>query len=138
MEAATRAAAKVTTVAVCCGSVRGATEVAVVSGAWAECSGRGGAGGTAAAVAATGAAGKVIAVAVCCGSVRGATKVAVVSGAWAECGRGGARGTAAAVAATGAAGKVTAAAVCGGIVWVGAGLAACHSDARFGCRARKI
>ena len=138
MEAATRAAAKVTTVAVCCGSVRGATEVAVVSGAWAECSGRGGAGGTAAAVAATGAAGKVTAVAVCCGSVRGATKVAVVSGAWAECGRGGARGTAAAVAATGAAGKVTAAAVCGGIVWVGAGLAACHSDARFGCRARKI
>ena len=138
MEAATRAAAKVTAVAVCCGSVRGATEVAVVSGAWAECSGRGGAGGTAAAVAATGAAGKVTAVAVCCGSVRGATKVAVVSGAWAECGRGGARGTAAAVAATGAAGKVTAAAVCGGIVWVGAGLAACHSDARFGCRARKI
>ena len=138
MEAATRAAAKVTAVAVCCGSVRGATEVAVVSGAWAECSGRGGTGGTAAAVAATGAAGKVTAVAVCCGSVRGATKVAVVSGAWAECGRGGARGTAAAVAATGAAGKVTAAAVCGGIVWVGAGLAACHSDARFGCRARKI
>ena len=138
MEAATRAAAKVTAVAVCCGSVRGATEVAVVSGAWAECFGRGGAGGTAAAVAATGAAGKVTAVAVCCGSVRGATKVAVVSGAWAECGRGGARGTAAAVAATGAAGKVTAAAVCGGIVWVGAGLVACHSDARFGCRARKI
>ena len=138
MEAATRAAAKVTAVAVCCGSVWGATEVAVVSGAWAESSGRGGAGGTAAAVAATGAAGKVTAVAVCCGSVRGATKVAVVSGAWAECGRGGARGTAAAVAATGAAGKVTAAAVCGGIVWVGAGLAACHSDARFGCRARKI
>ena len=138
MEAATRAAAKVTAVAVCCGSVRGATEVAVVSGAWAECSGRGGAGGTAAAVAATGAAGKVTAVAVCYGSVRGATKVAVVSGAWAECGRGGARGTAAAVAATGAAGKVTAAALCGGIVWVGAGLAACHSDRRFGCRARKI
>ena len=94
MEAATRAAAKVTTVAVCCGSVRGATEVAVVSGAWAECSGRGGAGGTAAAVAATGAAGKVTAVAVCCGSVRGATKVAVVSGAWAECsGRGGVSGS---------------------------------------------
>ena len=139
MEAATRAAAKVTAVAVCCGSVQVATEVAVVSGAWAECSGRGGAGGTAAAVAATGAAGKVTAVAVCCGSVRGATEVAVVSGAWAECsGRGGAGGTAAAVAATGAAGKVTAAAVCGGIVWVGAGLAACHSDARFGCRARKI
>ena len=64
MEAATRAAAKVTAVAVCCGSVRGATEVAVVSGAWAECSGRGGAGGTAAAVAARGAAGKVTAVAV--------------------------------------------------------------------------
>ena len=81
MEAATRAAAKVIAVAVCCGSVRGATEVAVVSGAWAECSGRGGAGGTAAAVAATGAAGKVIAVVVCCGSVRGATEVAVVSGA---------------------------------------------------------
>ena len=147
MEAATRAAAKVTAVAVCCGSVRGATEAAVVSGAWAECSGRGGAGGTAAAVAATGAAGKVTAVAVCYGSVRGATEVAVVSGAWAECsGRGGAGGTAAAVAATGAAGKaatgaavkVTAAAVCGGIVWVGAGLAACHSDARLGCRARKI
>ena len=139
MEAATRAAAKVTAVAVRCGSVRGATEVAVVSGAWAECSGRGGAGGTAAAVAATGAAGKITAVAVCCGSVRGATEVAVVSGAWAECsGRGGAGGTAAAVAATGAAVKVTAGAVCGGIVWVGAGLAACHSDARFGCRARKI
>ena len=63
----------------------------------------------------------------------------MVIGAWAECsGRGGAGGTAAAVAATGAAGKVTAAAVCGGIVWVGAGLAACRSDARFGCRARKI
>ena len=139
VEAATRAAAKVTAVAVCCGSVRGATEVAVVSGAWAECSSRGGAGGTAAAVAATGAAGKVTAVAVCCGSVRGATEVAVVSGAWAECsGRGGAGGTAAAVAATGAAVKVIAAAMCGGTVWVGAGLAACHSDARFGCRARKI
>ena len=138
MEAATRAAAKVTAVAVCCGSVRGATEVAVVSGAWAECSGRGGAGGTAAAVAATGAAGKVTPVAG--GGVQGATEVAVVSGAWAECsGRGGAGGTAAAaVAATGAAVKVTAAAVCGGVVWVGAGLAACHSDARFGCRARKI
>ena len=108
---------------------------------------RSGAGSTAAAEAATGAAveaatraaAKVTAVAVCCGSVRGATEVAVVSGAWAECsGRGGAGGTAAAVAATGAAVKVTAAAVCGGIVWVGAGLAACHSDARFGCRARKI
>ena len=24
------------------------------------------------------------------------------------------------------------------IVWVGAGLAACHSDAGFGCRAREI
>ena len=94
--------------------------------------------------AATGAAVKVTAAAVCCGSVRGATEVAVVSGAWAECsGRSGAGGTAAATgavvkAATGAAVKVTAAAVCGGIVWVGAGLAACHSDARFGCRARKI
>ena len=99
VEAATGAAAKVTAAAVCCGSVRGATEVAVVNGAKAECSGRSGAGGTAAAVAATGAAVK---------------------------------------AATGAAVKVTAAAVCGGIVWVGAGLAACHSDARFGCRARKI
>ena len=139
VEAATRAAAKVTAVAVCCGSVRGAKGVAVVSGAWAECSGRGGTGGPAAAVAATGAAGKVTAVTVCCGSVRGATEVAVVSGAWAECsGRGGAGGTAAAVAATGAAVKVTAAAVCGGIVWVGAGLAACHSDARIGCRARKL
>ena len=99
VEAATGAAAKVTAAAVCCGSVRGATEVAVVNGAKAECSSRSGAGGTAAAVAATGAAVK---------------------------------------AATGAAVKVTAAAVCGGIVWVGAGLAACHSDARFGCRARKI
>ena len=96
MEAASGAVAKVTAAAVCCGSVRGATEVAVVSGARGECSGRGGAGGTAAAVAATGAAVK---------------------------------------AATGAAVKVTAAAVCGGIVWVGAGFAACHSDARFGCRA---
>ena len=66
-------------------------------------------------------------------------KAAGVHGARAKCsGRGGAGGTAAAVAATGAAVKVTAAAVCGGIVWVGAGLAACHSDARFGCRARKI
>ena len=55
VEAATGAAAKVTAAAVCCGSVRGATEVAVVNGAWAECSGRSGAGGTAAA-AATGAA----------------------------------------------------------------------------------
>ena len=74
-----------------------------------------------------------------CGSVRGATEVAVVSGARAECsGRSGVGGTAAAVAATGAAVKVTAAAVCGGIVWIGAGLAACHSDARFGCRARKV
>ena len=155
VEAATGAAAKVTAAAVCCGSVRGATEVAVVNGAKAECSGRSGAGGTAAAVAATGAAveaatgaaveaatgaaAKVTAAAVCCGSVRGATEVAVVNGAKAECsGRSGAGGTAAAVAATGAAVKVTAAAVCGGIVWVGAGLAACHSDARFGCRARKI
>ena len=69
--------------------------------------------------------------------------VAVVNGAKAECsGRSGAGGTAAAVAAvkaaTGAAVKVTAAAVCGGIVWVGARLAAFHSDARLGCRARKI
>ena len=55
VEAATGAAAKVTAAAVCCGSVRGATKVAVVSGAWAECSGRSGAGGTAAA-APTGAA----------------------------------------------------------------------------------
>ena len=110
VEAATGAAAKVTAEAVCCGIVRGATEVAVVNGAWAEGSGRGGAGGTAAAAAtgaaveaATGAAVKVIAAAVCCGSVRGATEVAVVSGAWAECsGRSGVRGTAAA-AATGAA-----------------------------------
>ena len=72
--------------------------------------------------------------------VRGATEVAVVNGAKVECsGRSGAGGTAAAaVAATRAAVKVTAAAVCGGIVWVGVGLAACHSDARFGCRARKI
>ena len=74
-------------------------KVAGVHGAKAECSGRSGAGGTAAAVAVTGAAVK---------------------------------------AATGAAVKVTAAAVCGGIVWVGAGLAACHSDARFCSRARKI
>ena len=44
VEAATRAAAKVTAVAVCCGSVWGATEVAVVSDAWAESSGRGGCG----------------------------------------------------------------------------------------------
>ena len=92
--------------------------------------------------AATGAAAKVTAAAVCCGSVRGATEVAVVNGAKAECsGRSGAGGTAAAIAdtgATGAAVKVTAAAVCGGIVWVGAGLAACHSDATFGCRARNI
>ena len=49
VEAATGAAAKVTAAAVCCGSVRGATEVAVVNGARAECSGRSGAGGTAAA-----------------------------------------------------------------------------------------
>ena len=155
VEASTGAAAKVTAAAVCCGSVRGATEVAVVNGAKAECSGRSGAGGTAAAEAvtgaaveaatgaaveaSTGAAAKVTAAAVCCGSVRGATEVAVVNGAKAECsGRSGAGGTAAAVAATGAAVKVIAAAVCGGIVWVGAGLAACHSDARFSCRARKI
>ena len=52
VEAATGAAAKVTAAAVCCGSVRGATEVAVVSGARAECSGRSGTGGTAAAAAA--------------------------------------------------------------------------------------
>ena len=73
VEAATGAAAKVTAAAVCCGSVRGATEVAVVNGAWAECSGRSGAGGTAAAgtgaavEAGTGAAVKVTAAAVCCG-----------------------------------------------------------------------
>ena len=110
MEAATGAAAKVTAAAVCCGSVRGATEVAVVNGAWAECSGRSGAGGTAAAAtgaaveAATGAAVEITAAAVCCGSVRGATEVAVVNGAWAECSsRSGAGGTAAAAAATGAA-----------------------------------
>ena len=91
--AATGAAAKVTEAAVRCDSVRGATEVAVVDGAWAECSGRSGAGGTAAAVAATGAAVKaatggavkVTAAAVCGGSVRGATEVAAVDGAWAEC-----------------------------------------------------
>ena len=77
-------AAKVTEAAVRCDSVRGATEVAVVDGAWAECSGRSGAGGTAAAVAATGAAVKITAAAVCGGSVRGATKVAVVGGARAE------------------------------------------------------
>ena len=90
--AATGAAAKVTEAAVRCDSVRGATEVAVVDGAWAECSGRSGAGGTAAAVAATGAAVKaatgaavkVTVAAVCGGSVRGATKVTVVSGARAE------------------------------------------------------
>ena len=100
MEAATGASVKVIAAAVCCGSVRGATEVAVVNGAWAECSGRSGAGGTAAAAAtgaaveaATGAAVKVTAAAVCCGSVRGATEVAVVNGAWAECsGRSGAGG----------------------------------------------
>ena len=51
VEAATGAAAKVTAAAVCCGSVRGATEVAVFSGARAKCSGRSGAGGTAAAAA---------------------------------------------------------------------------------------
>ena len=90
--AATGAAAKVTEAAVRCESMRGATEVAVVDGAWAECSGRSGAGGTAAAVAATGAAVKaatgaavkVTAAAVCGGSVRGATKFAVVGGATAE------------------------------------------------------
>ena len=130
--AVTGEAAKVTEAAARCDSVRGATEVAVVDGAWAECSGRSGAGGTAAVVAATGAAVKAAtgaavkitaAVAVCGGSVRGATEVAVVDGAWAECsGRSGAGGTAAAVAATGAAVKVTAAAkvaaaaVCGGSV----------------------
>ena len=78
---------KVTAAAVCGGSVRGATKVAVVSGARAECSGRSGAGGTAAAVAATGATVKVTAAAVCGGSVRGATKAAVVGG-WRH-GRGG-------------------------------------------------
>ena len=49
VEVATGAASKVTVAAVCCGSVQGATEVAVVSGARAECFGRSGAGGTAAA-----------------------------------------------------------------------------------------
>ena len=90
--AATGVAAKVTEAAVRCDSARGATEVAVVDGAWAECSGPSGAGGTAAAVAApgaavkaaTGATVKVTAAAVCGGSVRGATKVPVVSGARAE------------------------------------------------------
>ena len=82
-EAAT-AAAKVTEAAVRCGSVRGATEVAVVNGARAEFCCRSGAGGTAAAEAATGAAAKVTAAAVCCGNVRGATEVAVVNGARAE------------------------------------------------------
>ena len=61
----------------------------MVSGARAECSGRSGAGGTAAAVAATraavkaatGAAVEVTAAAVCGGSVRGATKVAAVDDA---------------------------------------------------------
>ena len=51
VEAATGTATKVTAAAVCCGSVQGATEVAVVSGARAECSGRSGAGGTAATAA---------------------------------------------------------------------------------------
>ena len=100
-EAATGAAAKVTAAAVYCGSVRGATEVAVVNGARAEFCCRSGAGGTAAAEAATeaaveaatGAAAKVTAAAVCCGSVRGATEVAVVNGARAEfCCRSGAGG----------------------------------------------
>ena len=45
VEAATGAAVKVTTAAVCCGSVRGATEVAVVNGARAEFCCRSGAGG---------------------------------------------------------------------------------------------
>ena len=50
VEAATGAATKVTAAVVCCGSVRGATEVAVVNGAWAEfqperCRGHGGGGG---------------------------------------------------------------------------------------------
>ena len=40
VEAATGAAAKVTAAAVCCGSVRGATEVAVVSGARFSCRAR--------------------------------------------------------------------------------------------------
>ena len=44
-EAATGAAAKITAAAVCCGSVRGATEVAVVNGARAEFCCRSGAGG---------------------------------------------------------------------------------------------
>ena len=91
--AATGSAAKVTEAAVRCDSVRGATEVAVVGGAWAECSDRSGAGGTAAAVATTGAAvqaatGAAVevtaAAAVCGGSARGATEVAVVDGARAE------------------------------------------------------
>ena len=91
--AATGAAAKVTAAAVCCGSVRGVTEVAEVNGARAEFCCRSGAGGTAAAEAATGAVAKVTAAAVCCGSVRGVTEVAVVNGARAEfCCRSGAGG----------------------------------------------
>ena len=97
--AATGAAAKVTEAAGRCDSVRVATEVAVVGGAWAECSDRSGAGGTAAAGAATGAAVEVtVAAAVCGGSARGATEVAVVDGARAESccpsGAGGTMGTA--------------------------------------------
>ena len=59
--AATGAVAKVTEAAGRCDSVRVATEVAVLGGAWAECSDRSGAGGTAAAGAATGAAAEVTA-----------------------------------------------------------------------------
>ena len=57
----TGAVAKVTEAAGRCDSVRVATEVAVLGGAWAECSDRSGAGGTAAAGAATGAAAEVTA-----------------------------------------------------------------------------
>ena len=44
VKAATRAAAKVTAAAVCCGGVRGATEVAVVNGTAERCRGHGGGG----------------------------------------------------------------------------------------------
>ena len=77
----------------------------------------------------------------CCRSgAVGAMKAAEVHGARAGfCCRSGAGSTAAAEAATGAAVEAaTGAAVEAATVWVGAGLAACHSDARFGCRARKI
>ena len=64
---------------------------------------------------------------------RGTAAAVAATGAAVEAATG-----AAVEAATGAAAKVTAAAVCCGSVRGGAGLAACHSDARFGCRARKI